>query len=163
MKSMASAKLVVTGGRDFLVGGAPSYSGTDVEIRNKLESWKYARKALLYKALDAFNQHTPVLHLAHGGARGVDTVAGEWAEERGIRCQIFPANWKFHGKSAGHKRNVEMLGTFKPHYLLAFPGGVGTEHCVSSAVHFRRIKIVRVLIEGSEFRFERELQLTPLR
>jgi hypothetical protein len=39
----------------------------------------------------------------------------------------FPANWKQYGKSAGYRRNTQMLEEGKPDIVIAFPGGRGTE------------------------------------
>lgn len=42
-----------------------------------------------------------------GGARGVDSLAHDWAEEREIGVTIFPAHWTL-GRCAGPLRNEEM-------------------------------------------------------
>lgn len=47
--------------------------------------------------------------LMHGGARGVDTWAGEMAMELGVRIHLRPADWERRGISAGIARNKEML------------------------------------------------------
>ena len=44
-----------------------------------------------------------------GGARGVDKIGEEIAEEMRVDLVVFPANWKLNGKSAGFKRNKKML------------------------------------------------------
>lgn len=46
--------------------------------------------------------------VVHGGARGADRVAGEWAEERSVPYIVFPADWDTHGKGAGYVRNRQM-------------------------------------------------------
>ena len=43
-----------------------------------------------------------------GGARGVDTMGEIFAKENGINLIICPANWDYHNKGAGHKRNAFM-------------------------------------------------------
>lgn len=51
----------------------------------------------------------PDIILIEGGAKGVDTLAEDWAVINWnyfLRC---PANWPKHGKSAGPIRNREML------------------------------------------------------
>lgn len=45
----------------------------------------------------------------HGNARGVDRVAGYWAEKLGALVVAVPASWINHGKAAGVIRNKEML------------------------------------------------------
>jgi predicted Rossmann-fold nucleotide-binding protein len=61
----------------------------------------------------------------HGGARGADTLAGEYARNHGIQEVVCPANWNHFGKRAGYERNKAML-LLKPDMVLACPGGVGT-------------------------------------
>lgn len=71
----------------------------------------------------------PFTKLAHGGARGADTLAGEWAKAAGVETKVFMAQWNIHGKAAGRKRNERMLWGFRPQLVVAFPtGGPGTEH-----------------------------------
>ena len=43
-----------------------------------------------------------------GGAKGVDSLGKQWAEEHQVPVTMFPANWEKYGKSAGPKRNQEM-------------------------------------------------------
>lgn len=47
--------------------------------------------------------------VCHGGARGVDTWAGEEAEKAGCKIKVFPAQWEKLGKSAGIQRNNTMF------------------------------------------------------
>jgi hypothetical protein len=43
-----------------------------------------------------------------GTAKGADKLGEEWAEERKVACEKFPADWDKHGKAAGHIRNAQM-------------------------------------------------------
>ena len=99
-------KLLVCGGRNF----------TD--------------RAKTYEVLDDYLSTTKSmnqpLEICHGNARGADTIAGEWAKERGVKCTVFPANWGEHGKAAGPIRNAQMLEVFQPDIVIAFAGGKGT-------------------------------------
>lgn len=47
--------------------------------------------------------------LIHGGATGVDTLAGRWATDLELEVLIFPARWEKYGKAAGYRRNLEMV------------------------------------------------------
>ncbi|MGR9384899.1 SLOG family protein [Rhizobium leguminosarum] len=69
----------------------------------------------------------------HGGCRGADEGAGDWAKSEHIPVVVCPANWKKHGKAAGPIRNREMLETHKPDYVIALPGGKGTANMISLA------------------------------
>lgn len=72
--------------------------------------------------------------LAHGGATGADSLAGEWAHRNHIPCNVFSADWRKYGKGAGPERNQRMLDQFKPDLVLAFPGGRGTADMVKRAL-----------------------------
>lgn len=73
--------------------------------------------------------------LAHGGARGLDTIAGEIALVQGLEVVVYPADWNLHGRRAGSIRNCVMVDTEKPHVVLAFPlpESAGTWHCARHA------------------------------
>ena len=49
------------------------------------------------------------IRLVSGHARGADTLAEQYAEERGIPIEVFPAEWKKYGRAAGPIRNRAML------------------------------------------------------
>lgn len=72
--------------------------------------------------------------VVHGGAQGVDLMAGRLAEQLGHRVEVFPADWKTYGKKAGPIRNNLMLDT-KPDLVIAFWDGVskGTKHTIDGA------------------------------
>lgn len=78
-----------------------------------------------------------------GGAPGADSIAERLALERkDLKVEIFHAKWVLWGKSAGPKRNIEMLEK-KPDIVYAFPGNnsVGTWHTIREAEN-RGIKTV---------------------
>ena len=102
-------KLLVCGGRDY---------SDEQHVRAWLE---WAKGALF------------VSEVIHGGARGADDLAGKVAESLGIPTRIFRADWDTHGRAAGMIRNRKMLEEGKPHFVMAFPGGVGTEGMIKIA------------------------------
>ena len=59
-----------------------------------------------------------------GGARGADRLAAKVAHELGIKVLEFPAQWAKFGRSAGYRRNHQMLIEAKPDLVVAFPLGV---------------------------------------
>ena len=65
--------------------------------------------------------------IIEGHARGADRMAGIWAVNNGIDTEIYPADWDAHGRRAGYIRNVQMAEEGKPHMIVAFPGGRGTQ------------------------------------
>lgn len=58
--------------------------------------------------------------IIHGGARGVDSLAGLAAKQLGLEVRVYPAKWEIYGKSAGYIRNQEMLDAEEPDLVLAF-------------------------------------------
>lgn len=70
--------------------------------------------------------------IIHGGANGADSLANEWARLNRVPCVAFPADWKKHGRAAGHIRNRRMLEE-RPDIVIAFAGGKGTAYMVKIA------------------------------
>ena len=63
--------------------------------------------------------------ILQGEAPGADTLAKKWAEERGVECKDFPADWNRYRKAAGPIRNREMFNSGCD-AVIAFPGKIGT-------------------------------------
>ncbi len=78
---------------------------------------------------------SPIEVIIQGDCYGPDIFAKEWAIDRKIAHLDFPADWKTHDKSAGFKRNVQMLDEGKPTLVLAFWDGQsrGTKHTIDEA------------------------------
>ncbi len=89
----------------------------------------------LEKAIELTNLNTSIriTTLICGMARGVDTLAYNWAKKQGIPIEEYPANWNLYGKSAGYKRNVQMAENAEA--LIALWDGVskGTKHMIDIA------------------------------
>lgn len=71
--------------------------------------------------------------LIHGAARGADRLADGWAVANWCEIEEYKADWSKYGKSAGYKRNQQMLDEGKPDLVVAFPGGRGTAMMVKIA------------------------------
>ena len=80
----------------------------------------------------------PTNILIHGGARGADMMAHLWALSKGIQTCCCEANWDYYKKTAGFKRNSDML-LLKPELVIAFPGDNGTESMIRLA---KKAKII---------------------
>lgn len=66
------------------------------------------------------------LEIAHGGAKGADALALEWARARNVPYKTYLALWATEGRQAGPIRNRRMFSSFEPDGTVAFPGGRGT-------------------------------------
>ena len=111
-------KLLVCGGRNF----------TDQEA--------------LFNLLDTIHTTTPITLIIEGGARGADIMGRAWAILNEVEYKTFKPDWDKYGKSAGFKRNTEMLD-FGPDAVLATPGGNGTADTVRKATS-RNIKVIQL-------------------
>ena len=88
---------------------------------------------VLDQALQAVTRSGKTFTLIHGGARGADTLASVWAENRKItdeggHVRVYVANWERDRKAAGPIRNKLMLTSEHPHVIVACKGGNGTAH-----------------------------------
>ncbi len=75
----------------------------------------------------------PIKVIIHGAASGADSMAGAWAEKKGIKVLSFYPNWSKYGKAAGPIRNQQMLDEGKPNLVIAFEGGTGTNDMIKKA------------------------------
>ena len=97
----------------------------------------YRNANLVRTILDGYaHDHGPIV-LVQGGATGADEMARLWAARQNeatlYGMHNVPADWKAHGRKAGPIRNQLMLDEHKPHVVVAFPGGRGTEDMVRRA------------------------------
>ncbi len=107
---MTPQRVLVCGGRDF------KDEQYVFETLEKLRAWLHKDFAIV-----------------HGGARGADSAAGEWARLTGVPCFTCFAAWDHYGREAGARRNRWMLDWFCPELVVAFPGGPGTADMVKQA------------------------------
>lgn len=102
----------------------------------------YAARGTLYRALDAIHARRKITCIVEGEASGADRLAREWAEDRGVAVDPYPADWdnidrpgavvkrnrrgKLYDAAAGPFRNERMLREGRPSAAVGFPGGDGT-------------------------------------
>ena len=110
-------KLLICGSRT-LVGPDPTYR--------------------MRKMLDGiWMSHEGLTTVIAGGARGADSIGAGWARGAGLEVIEIAAQWDRFGRSAGFKRNLEMLD-LAPDLVVAFVDkplvdSVGTAHTVREA------------------------------
>lgn len=81
----------------------------------------------VFEKLDELHSRINITTLIHGGARGVDSFAGEWCKSRlGIDPVVFPAKWNTYKLAAGPMRNQQMIDEGFPDLVVLFPGNNGT-------------------------------------
>ena len=98
-------RICVCGGRDY-----DDYIKVAAVLTNALVYW-------------------PNMIIINGAAKGADQLATQWALVNNVPVELFPADWKNFGSSAGPIRNKKMLGS-KIDLLIAFPGGKGTDNMI---------------------------------
>lgn len=85
----------------------------------------YGDRERVYSNLDRVNEKCQIHLIIEGGANGADTLARDWALNRGIQVATFHANWNRFKGYAGPLRN-QAMANMRPDGLIAFPGGKGT-------------------------------------
>lgn len=128
--------ILVCGGRDY---------GVIPKKTDKTYQAKRAEYELVMRVLDTLSRehskfYTPNdnwlpsdICIIEGGAKGADSAAADWAVVNWTKLKTFKADWNKYGKSAGYRRNIQMLTEGKPDLVVAFPGGKGTAMMVDIA------------------------------
>lgn len=98
----------------------------------------------LKSILDHFNETYEIECIIEGEAKGADKLSAQWAKENNITCVPFPADWVKHKRAAGPIRNSQMLKEGKPDFVIAFPGGSGTNNMISQT---KKAKIQILVID----------------
>jgi len=110
----------------------------------------YSDRAKVFEVLDYLHlNRKPITLLIHGAATGADKLGEEWANDRGVEPDAYPAAWgdlsakgaviksrkdgSSYNANAGPTRNSKMLALGKPDFVVAFPGGDGTANMISQA------------------------------
>lgn len=111
-------EIIVTGGRNF--------------SDEKLVSW-------------VLNLFRPT-YVIQGGAPGADELARKYALKNDIPLTTYTAAWELRGRAAGPLRNRRMVESHPNAWVIAFPGGTGTENCIKVARALKN-KVIRVSIQ----------------
>lgn len=82
-------RIIIAGGRDF----------GDYELLKK-ECDSY---------IESLEKSPDEIIVISGMAWGADSLGEQYAEERNLKIEGYPANWVRFGKSAGYRRNVAMV------------------------------------------------------
>lgn len=79
--------------------------------------------ALVEEELERINKEEKITTLICGMARGVDTIAYDWAYNNDVPVEEYYPDWDSFGKAAGCIRNKEMLDLGKPDKALVIWDG----------------------------------------
>lgn len=96
----------------------------------------FSNYKLLYEKCNDILREKSKTHniiVVSGHAKGADTLAEKYANDKGFDLEIYPADWKKFGTSAGFRRNEQMAEVADA--LIAFWDGKshGTEHMIEIA------------------------------
>lgn len=89
-------------------------SSVKTETREPFRLWvggsrTFTDRELLHRKLDALTRKIKrTILVVHGGAKGTDRMAGDWAWEHGWTQEVHHPDWAGLGKKAGMVRNKEM-------------------------------------------------------
>lgn len=86
-----------------------------------------------------------ITEIVSGGARGADSLGEKYAKDHNIPIKIFLAKWDILGKSAGFKRNVDIVNYCDE--VIAFWDGQskGTKHTINLAKKMgKKVTVVNV-------------------
>lgn len=97
-----------------------------------------------YDALSEFIDKTikensyEIIGVISGGAKGADSLGELWAKTKGYPITIYQAEWDKYGKSAGFRRNYDIIKNCD--IVFAFWDGEskGTKHDLELAKQFRK-------------------------
>ena len=103
-------KLIIAGSRHFPVTRQEFFSFLDEELT-----------------------HQDIDYLISGGARGIDTMAQEYALSRGIPFILHTAEWDKYGRGAGYRRNVDMANEGDALWAFIYNKSRGTSHMIDIA------------------------------
>ena len=109
-----ASRVIIAGGRDF-------------------ENYEYMCEILNDLFYNSTNFEKRDIKIISGMAKGADTFAIRYADERNLTKILFPANWKSYPRIAGFLRNEDMLCIAT--HLIAFWDGKssGTKHMIEIA------------------------------
>lgn len=124
---MEKRRIAIVGSRTFPLPSA-IWDTLDLDQKNDAAT---AGRAIVLGFVEHLNSREHIV--VSGGARGVDSWADEFAAARGIAVEVIKPDWKKYGKSAGFRRNKEIVAAADD--VVAFWDGQsrGTLHSIRLA------------------------------
>lgn len=154
---------VVTDSMNRVISSAPISKADRVGFPAVIESWRGAKIECLMEieqpklaivgsrrwgdrdAIKRFVDTIPEgVTVISGGAAGVDTFGVLLAARRGLAVEQIPAEWDKYGKSAGYRRNVDLVEAADFVVAFSYQRSKGTEHTIDITRSARKpIRIFR--------------------
>lgn len=104
------------------------------------------KERYLRRKLDELDAEFHFDVVIEGEAKGADSLARQWALDKGIAVERYPANWDEYGKAAGPIRNTQMLVSGKPDLVVAFSHDITSSRGTANMVQQAKAAGVRVLL-----------------
>lgn len=79
-----------------------------------------------------------VTEVISGGANGVDTLAEQYAQQHDLTLTVYPPDWKQYGRSAGYRRNVEIVLAADAVIAVWNGSSPGTRHTMNLATFYNK-------------------------
>jgi hypothetical protein len=113
-------QLLIAGSRGF----QPVYKNADLITGMR----QYEMQYLLSDARECLDGTFDAI--IHGGARGVDNMAGRWGVSIDLPVRVYPADWELFGKRAGYIRNSLMVEDADAAIIIWDGESKGTKHTI---------------------------------
>ena len=133
--SCDSRKLLVCGSRT--IRDTTYIQGPTQWAKNQIEAYWYYNLACYDE-----------LVMIEGAAKGIDTIAKEYAQENDWKIEEYPAEWDKYGKSAGYIRNEIMVKAADEVLILWDGESKGTKHDIDLCEKYN--KPYKVLIYNNK-------------
>lgn len=86
--------------------------------------------------------------IVSGGAKGADSLAAEFARVNGIKLTEFLPDWDKFGKSAGFKRNAQIVDYADEVLAFSVDNSKGTGHSIELAKRQEKpVKVIEISIK----------------
>lgn len=86
-----------------------------------------------------------VTEIVSGGAKGIDTCAGEYAREHGLKLTEFLPDYRRYGRGAPLKRNLEIIA-YADQVLAFWDGNSPGTKCVIDQCNKQKKKVTVYLL-----------------
>lgn len=99
-----------------------------------------------------------ITEVVSGGAKGVDSLAEQWAKEHNINVKHFLPNWGKYGKSAGVIRNQQMVDYANVIIAIWDGKSKGTKWTIDYALKQGRLKSYKEIENIKVYYIEKQLK-----